>query len=40
MTIKVWTDGRGSGLLGAKGARGTAFAYSVEADPLATLFDH
>jgi serine/threonine-protein kinase HipA len=33
MTIKVWTDGRGSGLLGAKGARGTAFAYSADADP-------
>ena len=28
MTIKVWTDGRGAGLLGAKGARGTAFAYA------------
>ena len=33
MTIKVWTDGRGAGLLGAKGARGTAFAYAAEAGP-------
>lgn len=31
MTIKVWTDGRGAGLLGPKGARGTAFAYAAEA---------
>lgn len=31
MTIKVWTDGRRSGLLGPKGARGTAFAYASEA---------
>lgn len=28
MTIKVWTDGRAAGLLGPKGAKGTAFAYS------------
>ncbi len=27
MTIKVWTDGEAAGLLGPKGARGTAFAY-------------
>lgn len=31
MTIKVWIDGRGSGLLGTKGVRGTAFAYAAEA---------
>lgn len=31
MTIKVWTDGRGAGLLGPKGVRGTAFAYAAEA---------
>lgn len=34
MTIKVWTDGRGSGLLGSKGPRGSAFAYSVSVDPV------
>lgn len=34
MTIKVWTDGRGSGLLGSKGPRGSAFAYAVNADPV------
>ncbi len=33
MTIKVWTDGRGAGLLGPNGARGTAFAYAAEAGP-------
>ncbi|MBU2605194.1 MAG: type II toxin-antitoxin system HipA family toxin [Alphaproteobacteria bacterium] len=33
MTIRVWTDGRGSGLLGPKGVRGTAFAYAAEAGP-------
>lgn len=33
MTIKVWADGCPSGLLGHKGARGTAFAYSAEARP-------
>ena len=33
MTIKVWTDGQGSGLLGPKGAKGTAFAYAAEAGP-------
>jgi serine/threonine-protein kinase HipA len=27
MTIKVWSDGDAAGLLGPKGARGTAFAY-------------
>jgi serine/threonine-protein kinase HipA len=27
MTIKVWTDSEEAGLLGPKGARGTAFAY-------------
>ena len=31
MTIKVWTDGRAAGLLGSKGARGTAFAYASDA---------
>lgn len=31
MTIKVWTDERAAGLLGAKGARGTAFAYASDA---------
>ncbi len=33
MTIKVWTDGRAAGLLGAKGARGTAFAYASGTGP-------
>ena len=33
MTIKVWTDGRGAGLLGPNGARGTAFAYAADAGP-------
>lgn len=33
MTIKVWTDGRASGLLGSKGPRGSAFAYAASADP-------
>ena len=33
MTIKVWTAGRGAGLLGPNGARGTAFAYAAEAGP-------
>lgn len=32
MTIKVWTDARGAGLLGTKGPRGTAFAYSAGAE--------
>lgn len=33
MTIKVWTDGRSAGLLGPKGAKGTAFAYSPGSGP-------
>jgi serine/threonine-protein kinase HipA len=33
MTIKVWTDRRGARLLGANGARRTAFAYHAGADP-------
>ena len=33
MTIKVWTDGRAAGLLGAKGVRGTAFAYTSGTGP-------
>jgi len=33
MTIKVWTDGRGAGLLGTKGLRGTAFAYAADSGP-------
>lgn len=33
MTIKVWTDGRAAGLLGAKGPKGSAFAYAPEAVP-------
>jgi serine/threonine-protein kinase HipA len=33
MTIKVWSDGRDAGLLGPKGARGTAFAYQPDAEP-------
>lgn len=33
MTIKVWTEGCEAGLLGPKGARGTAFAYLPDAQP-------
>jgi serine/threonine-protein kinase HipA len=33
LNIKVWPDGRAAGLLGPKGARGTAFAYQPGAEP-------
>lgn len=33
MTIKVWTDGKPTGLLGTNGRRGTAFAYAPQATP-------